>query len=202
MRSLPRPLPLDSTPLELRPAPAAAKVWVRGSLPPDTVLTAAEAAALLPGDPGRTAARITADAPVVGELDGFILHRWGDVLSGVAPALAEPANADPPVQTTRSDLLDPAGLAAALDVSQAVVHRWTSEGRIPHYKLGHKTVRYRLSEVLASTAQGTAAGKRQTHGREKARKRMDGGLPVRRAGVRRDDSIPAFDWTRTDEKGG
>ena len=178
------------------------RLQLRGTLAPDTPLSALEAAALLPGDPARLASLIASHAPVVGVLDGLSLHCWGDVLDLIAPALAAPADEVTPAPTARSDLLGPAALAAALDVSQAAVHRWTSEGRIPHYKLGHKTVRYRLDEVLASKAQDTAAGKRQTHGREKARKRVDGGLPVRRAGLRRTESIPAFDWTRTDEKGG
>jgi predicted DNA-binding transcriptional regulator AlpA len=201
VRSPPRSPPVVSEWAEVSSdSEALLRLHLRGSLAPDTPVTADEAVALLPGESVHTSALVAAHAPVVGRLGGLQLHRWGDVLRLVAPGT--PTEAETALQPSGSDLLDAAGLAAALDVSQAVVHRWTSERRIPHYKLGHKTVRYRLDEVLASKAQSTAAGKRQTHGREKARKRVDGGLPVRRAGVPRADSIPAFDWTRTDEKGG
>ena len=45
-------------------------------------------------------------------------------------------------------LIDARELAEHLGINLALVYRWSSDGRIPRYKLGHKTVRFRLCEVL------------------------------------------------------
>ncbi len=45
-------------------------------------------------------------------------------------------------------LIDARELAEHLGINLGLVYRWSSDGRIPRYKLGHKTVRFRLCEVL------------------------------------------------------
>jgi excisionase family DNA binding protein len=45
-------------------------------------------------------------------------------------------------------LIDARELAEHLGIKLGLVHRLSSDGRIPRYKLGHKTVRFRLCEVL------------------------------------------------------
>ncbi len=45
-------------------------------------------------------------------------------------------------------LLNREKLAVKLGVSVDTVHAWTSEKRIPHFRLGHRTVRYNYGAVV------------------------------------------------------
>lgn len=56
---------------------------------------------------------------------------------GLASLLSEP-------------LLNRPALAAKLRVSEDTVQKWTVRRRIPHFRWGHRTVRYNYAAVIAS----------------------------------------------------
>jgi len=132
-----------------------------------------------------------------GRLASESLYRWSDVLTLVTEVPLTAANQQP-----RTDLLTVSELATALNVPTSTVHRWTSEKSIPFYKLGHRTVRYRLSEVLASCAQGAAVRRDDPHDRIQARSPLLGGLQVHRPDDGGEQAIPPFDWAEHYKKGG
>ena len=53
-------------------------------------------------------------------------------------------------------LIDASELAEHLDVSTQAVYRLSASGRIPKYKLGRRTVRFCLDEVLAALKRDAA----------------------------------------------
>jgi excisionase family DNA binding protein len=50
-------------------------------------------------------------------------------------------------------------LAGTLRVQPTTVRAWAGAGRIRSYKFGHRTLRFRLSEVLEAFAGGGGGGK-------------------------------------------
>jgi len=52
--------------------------------------------------------------------------------------------------TPMKSLIDAADLAVHLGITVNAVYRLSATGRIPRYKVGHRTVRFDLLEVLAA----------------------------------------------------
>ncbi len=50
--------------------------------------------------------------------------------------------------STTLELLDAEEVAKLLHVSLATIRSWTSEGRIPFYRVGGRAVRYGRAEIL------------------------------------------------------
>lgn len=47
----------------------------------------------------------------------------------------------------RKDFLDKYDVAHVLKVSVRTIEKWTRERKLPHFKVGHHTVRYRLADI-------------------------------------------------------
>jgi hypothetical protein len=58
-------------------------------------------------------------------------------ISEVNPALAE----------AEADVIDKVELARILKSTVPTIEYWTRSKKIPHFRIGHRTVRYSLSEV-------------------------------------------------------
>lgn len=58
-------------------------------------------------------------------------------------------------------LLDAAGLARRLQVGVDHVQELRRSGRIPHVRIGPKTIRFDFAEVLAALRSGTDTAKRR-----------------------------------------
>ncbi|MFA4844935.1 MAG: helix-turn-helix domain-containing protein [Patescibacteria group bacterium] len=170
------------------------RMW-RAALSPGSLLSAQEAAEALPC-PGMDAARwLTATVKPTGEIGGAPVYRWGDVTA----ALAEQPGRVMPTPIVSDDgraWLSAEELAVHLSVPISTVQQWTASRRIPSYKFGHRTVRYRLQEVIQAAAQTTAAAKENFDGHHEARRPLARRLPIPGPGDGGGESIPPHDWTR------
>lgn len=87
-------------------------------------------------------------------------------------------------------LLTAEQLAARLNLSVQQVHRLSASGRIPRYKLGHRTVRFNLDEVLAALQAPASTPARPAQRPERA--------PKARPELQPRSDLPSYDWsTRT-----
>jgi hypothetical protein len=59
------------------------------------------------------------------------------------------------------ELLTSEQLAKIIKVSGFTVEDWRRKGVIPHFWLGHRTIRYRLSDVIAALEQAAGAAEAQ-----------------------------------------
>jgi hypothetical protein len=57
------------------------------------------------------------------------------------------------------ELLTGEQLAKDIKVTELTIERWRREGRIPIIWIGHRTIRYRLSDVVAALEQAANAPK-------------------------------------------
>jgi len=181
-------------------------MW-RAALTPQSLLTLDEAVEALPCAGPTAREWLLEHVMPAGEVAEVEVYCWGEVLAilhGYRPIESSPdGHEDVPVRDgCEDDLLTAQQLAEALLVPLSTVHRWTSEGRIPHYKLGHRTVRYRLSEVLESAVQTAAARKEAFDGRTQARKPMAHRLSLPRSRDAPAQEIPPHDWSRNNQEGG
>ena len=60
--------------------------------------------------------------------------------------------------TSSDKLITRYELAHYLQIEQRTIRGWTARGLLPHYRLG-KTIRYRVSEVLAALRKTALPGK-------------------------------------------
>jgi len=88
---------------------------------------------------------------------------------------------------TEEELLTGEQLAKKIIVSELTIERWRRKGRIPIIWLGHRTIRYRLSEVVAALQQAANTpkarefrAKHSERGRARA-KALHAEMAVRRA---------------------
>ncbi len=178
---------------------SALRTLLRASLHADSLLTLHELGMALPGRPEETVEKLARSALPTRVVNGEAMYRYGDVLdhlTGRADAAASVPGRD------AGGLLSPAELAYALGVPVARVHRWTSDRSIPFFKLGHKTVRYRLSDVLSSAEQTTAAPEEHPHGRQQARRHVARRVQVQGPGDGPAAAIPPYDWSQHDKARG
>lgn len=96
-------------------------------------------------------------------------------------------------QTDDEVLIDAAELADALAVTIHCVYRLSASGRVPRYKLGHRTVRFKLSEVLEALRADAAALKPGTGERSPRPPRHREAPPAPDAPR---FPLPPFDWSK------
>jgi excisionase family DNA binding protein len=100
------------------------------------------------------------------------------------------------------DLLTTRELALWLKVPLSRVYSWTSDGQIPHYKLGHRTLRFSRVEVLRWLRQTVKAPKESANDGTQKRRSLVRGLQIPRPDHGNVEAIQAFDWTGHDQEGG
>ncbi|MCB9759425.1 MAG: helix-turn-helix domain-containing protein [Alphaproteobacteria bacterium] len=81
-------------------------------------------------------------------------------------------------------LIDARTLARHLGVSLQAVYRLSASGRIKKYVIGHRTIRFRLDEVLEALA-----GEEQVH-------QSPSPAAARRTAAPAPASLPPFDWSK------
>ncbi len=89
-----------------------------------------------------------------------------------------------PETPTSSPLLTAQELADLLQLTVAQVHRLAKRGTIPRYRMGHRTHRYDLDEVLAALREPETPAVTPSRGATPSR-----------PGSARVASLPAFDWS-------
>ena len=109
---------------------------------------------------------------------------------------------DPRDSSDGRDLMTAKEVAELLRVPVSRIHSLTSEGRIPHIKLGHRTLRFFRSEVMEWARQTAVAKEDGPHGRTQERTAMAGRLPLQRSPHRRVEEIPPHDWSGNHEAKG
>jgi excisionase family DNA binding protein len=95
-------------------------------------------------------------------------------------------------------------VAEVLRVPVSTVYEWIAERRLPHVKLGHRTLRVDRADLLAWIRECSVAARTEEVGRGPAttRRGVGGGLPVpgpEDGGV---DALPPFDWAGDHEAAG
>ena len=114
-------------------------VHLRQTLTSDAILDEHELLELLPGDATQNTRWLaTKPIPAHDSPSGATLYRWGDAASAYGLELP----------TTERDLLTVSEVAELLRVPASRIYQLTSEKRIPHLKLGHRTLRFDRAAIL------------------------------------------------------
>lgn len=172
------------------------RMW-RAALTPDSLLAAEEAVEALPAPGPEARAWLLANVEPAGEVAGVAVYRWGNVVAATGSQ-----RTTVPQPGTASDLLTTAEVAELLRVPVSRIHTWTAEGKLPHMKLGHRTVRYRRDDALAFARQAVVAGTGARDADPQEGRRVLRRLSIHRPPDRPVEALEAFDWTRHHQKGG
>jgi excisionase family DNA binding protein len=125
---------------------------------------------------------------------------WSEALE-LLPLLNPPVS--PPSNCPEDALLTTEQIAALLQTTTTQITRLTSERGLPHYRLGHRTLRFSKPEVLDWLRQiARVAPKEQTHGSSQTERRLLRRFSIHQPKNRPETTIQAFDWTGHNKKEG